>query len=142
VREFDKNDLANECYGGEETFNFGNWSKNTLTKSRNAYIVVYKRKLEEMPPDSDEEVEKAVVPKSECLGQTQLNLDPSSEIYKKFANKNHKYWQNRYIFSSEYTEFVSNLIIDWNTNNVIVANKVYKNMDAHLYKLMGTLPPL
>jgi hypothetical protein len=48
--------------------NFGNWSKNTLTKSRNAYVVVYKRKLIEMPPDSDEEVEKAVVPKSESLG--------------------------------------------------------------------------
>jgi hypothetical protein len=95
-----------------------------------------------MPPDSDEEVEKAVVPKSESLGQTQLKLDPSSEIYKKIANKNHKYWQNRYIFSSEYTEFVSNLIIDWNTNNVIAANQIYKNMDAHLYRQMGTLPPL
>jgi len=39
-----------------------------MNKSRNAYIVVYKRKLEEMPPDSDEEIEKAVVKKSESLG--------------------------------------------------------------------------
>jgi hypothetical protein len=74
VREFDKGDLANECYGGEETFNYGNWSKNTLTKSRNAYIVVYKRKLDEMPPDSDEEVEKVVVRKSDSLGQVQLKV--------------------------------------------------------------------
>jgi hypothetical protein len=60
--------LANECYGGEETMSFGNWSKNTMNKSRNAYIVVYKRKLDQMPPDSDEETEKAVVKKSESLG--------------------------------------------------------------------------
>jgi len=46
VREFDKNDLANECYGGEETISFGNWQKSAYTKTRNAYIVVYKRKLD------------------------------------------------------------------------------------------------
>jgi len=84
--------LANECFGGEETYNFGTWSKNTITKSRNAYIVVYKRKLDEMPPDSDEEVEKAVVKKSDSLGQAQLKLESSSDIFKKIASKNHKYW--------------------------------------------------
>lgn len=45
-----------------------------MTKSRNAYIVVYKRKLDEMPPDSDEEVEKVVVRKSDSLGQVQLKV--------------------------------------------------------------------
>lgn len=138
VREFDKNDLANECYGGEETLNFGNWSKNTMNKSRNAYIVVYKRKLEEMPPDSDEEIEKAVVQKSESLGQVQLSLESGSDFFNKIASKNHKYWQSRYIFSSEYTEFVCNLLLNWNTNIVIVANQSYKNNDAHLYQQMGT----
>lgn len=139
VREFDKNDLANECYGGEETMNFGNWSKNTMMKFRNAYIVVYKRKLEQMPPDSDEETEKVVVKKSESLGQSQLNLSAENPIFKKIASKNHKYWQNRYIFSSEYTEFVVQLLLNWNTNHVVVAHSICNNKDQHLYKQMGTL---
>ena len=69
VREFDKSDLASECFGGEETLNFGNWQKTALTKCRNAYIVVYKRKLDHIPPDSDEEIEKLVVKKNDSLGQ-------------------------------------------------------------------------
>lgn len=47
---------------------FGNWQGKTMMKFRSAYLVVYKRKLEELPPDSDEEVEKTIIRKSPKLG--------------------------------------------------------------------------
>jgi ubiquitin carboxyl-terminal hydrolase 34 len=53
VRDFDKNEIPNECYGGVEQ-SVG-WGTKGYVKTANAYIVVYKRKMEEVPLDSDDE---------------------------------------------------------------------------------------
>lgn len=45
----------------------------------------------------------------------------------KIAQQNHKYWQNRFLFSSEYTEFVCNLTANWNTQFVVPAQSSDRN---------------
>lgn len=47
VRDFDANDIASECYGGEETaYSTNQWGQQQkYMKFRNAYLLVYKRKL-------------------------------------------------------------------------------------------------
>lgn len=132
VRDFDKNDIPNECFGGVEQA--VGWSTKGYVKTANAYIVVYKRKMEEVPPDSDDEsAEKTETAVPEILGQKQLVLPDDSPIAQKIAKSNHKYWQNRFLFSNEYTEFVCQLTAHWNTNFVIPTNSIDRNDDSHLY---------
>lgn len=51
-------------------------------RTANAYVCVYKRKLEENPADSDDESES---PANEILGQNHLNVDTASPLVKKIA---------------------------------------------------------
>ena len=43
VRDFDINELANECFGGEDTFMGANMMSMKTQKWRNAYLTVYER---------------------------------------------------------------------------------------------------
>jgi hypothetical protein len=93
-------------------------------------LLVYKRKLEDFN-DEEEEIDKSKAVVSLC-GQKTLNMDPESHIYKKVANSNHKYWQNRYLFGDECADFVKQLVLHWNTNYVIPAQTSWRNNDIHL----------
>ena len=58
VRDFDQNDIPNECYGGEDTFQ--NYSMVTMKsmKWRNAYLLFYERKMQDNPTSDSEEETK------------------------------------------------------------------------------------
>ena len=135
VRDFDKSEIPAECFGGVES---NGWKQ--YMRTANAYVCVYKRKLEENPADSDDEAEgnqaRAV------LGQKRLNVDAESPLVKKIAQSNQKYWQNRFMFSAEYTEFVCRLVSQWNTNMVIPARALDCNNDAHLLEFHNTVEQL
>jgi hypothetical protein len=53
-------------------------------------------------------------------------------MYKKIESSNHKYWQNRYLFSPEFSEFAKQMALNWNTNYVIPAQITCRNNDLHL----------
>lgn len=53
VRDFDKSEIPSECFGGFEQT--PSWGYKGYMKTANAYIVVYKRKIETEQPDSDDE---------------------------------------------------------------------------------------
>jgi hypothetical protein len=53
-------------------------------------------------------------------------------MYKKIESSNHKYWQNRYLFSGEFSEFARNMALNWNTNYVIPAQVTCCDDDLHL----------
>lgn len=80
--------------------------------------------------DSEEE-DKPSKAEEKC-GSRQLQLHPDSEIYKKIAQSNHKYWQNRYLFSPETVDFVKQMLLYWNTSYVIPAQTSCRNEDLHL----------
>jgi len=59
-------------------------------------------------------------------------LSPQSTIYQQIAAENHKYWQNRFLFGSEYTEFILNLTANWNTTFRVPEMSIPYNNDLHL----------
>lgn len=84
VRDFDKNEIPSECFGGVEP-SVG-WGVKGYVKTASAYIVVYKRKMESEPLDSDDETAEVVASKkTEILGQKKLDLNSESPIIKKIA---------------------------------------------------------
>ncbi len=95
---------------------------------RNAYLLVYRRKHQAEVLAEDEEPSAAMA----NLGQPSLQLSPDSDMYKKIESSNHKYWQNRYLFSPEFSEFARSIALNWNTNYVIPAQVTCRNDDLHL----------
>ena len=152
VREFDKNEIPQECFGGEETSYTSGWNAvNTkYMKMRNAYLLVYKRKLQGdtsiyeeeegpqpgVPADkkesSKEDKEMKEEPEKFKLGQMELKLTKDSAIYQKIAAENHKYWQNRFLFGNEYHEFVGQITLHWNSSQIIPAITPCRNPDQPL----------
>ena len=55
VRDFDVNDLANESFGGEETFQGYNMMQMKSMKWRNAYLLFYERKFADEAIQDDDE---------------------------------------------------------------------------------------
>jgi adenylate cyclase class IV len=111
VREFDSAEIPTECYGGEETLYSSNCgsSQQKFMKLRNAYLLIYKRKLVDESKIVKEEGEAEASEskqKGYQLGAAELKLDAASPLCKKIAAGNRRYWQNRYLFSAEYFEFV------------------------------------
>lgn len=134
VRDFDPNDIPQECFGGEDTFQGYNMMMKSM-KWRNAYLLFYERKT---PCDvvSDEEAEKTASKGQEDI-EMQTDDSPKefsilSEIEEKIAYENQKYWQNRFLFGNEYHEFVYDISLNWNTSNIIPKNNLTKNNDFHI----------
>jgi len=109
VSDFDPATIPNECFGGEETGFSGMWGGNQQKTQnfRNAYICVYKRKLQDDVEFSDDEenVKPAEEGKVECkLGATTFDTsNVENALIQNINTDNHKYWQNRFLFGSEYT---------------------------------------
>jgi len=93
VRDFDPVDIPEECFGGEETGLTGMFqnSQKTTMRSRNSYICVYKRKLQDDVQHSDEEVDgKEELP---TLGKQCSNIEASENpLLPGIAFDNHKFW--------------------------------------------------
>jgi len=62
----------------------------------------------------------------------ELNLHKESEMYQKIAAENHKYWQNKFLFGTEYNEFASQIALYWNTRTIVPAIAPCRNDDWHL----------
>ena len=58
VRDFDPNDIPSECFGGEDTFTGYNMVQMKSMKWRNAYLLLYSRKMQEDVFEEDEEETK------------------------------------------------------------------------------------
>jgi len=54
VRDFEKAEIPSECFGGVEQS--PGWGYKQYMRTANAYLVVYKRKQEATPDDSDDEI--------------------------------------------------------------------------------------
>ena len=55
VRDFDTADIAQECFGGEDTFQGYNMVQMKTMKWRNAYLLIYERKTMQDVVSEDEE---------------------------------------------------------------------------------------
>jgi hypothetical protein len=134
VSDFDPATIPNECFGGEETGFSNMWGGNQqkMLKFRNAYICVYRRKLQDDVEFSDEE--EADKAKSEQkLGASSFDTsNTSNALISNINTDNHRYWQNRFLFGSEYTNFVQELSTHWNTTECIAALNSHRNNDWHL----------
>ena len=56
VRDFDISELANECFGGEDSYIGQNMVSIKTQKWRNAYLTVYERKNQDIIIKDEEEV--------------------------------------------------------------------------------------
>lgn len=101
-------------------------------KWRNAYILLYERKV---PVDvqSDEEEEASKTKETKDVEMNPTGLSILEEIEEKIAYENQKYWQNRFLFGSEYNEFVYDIAQTWNTSCIIPKYFLTKNDDFHIY---------
>lgn len=132
VRDFDPNDIPSECFGGEDVFQGYNMMQMKTMKWRNAYLLLYERKVPVDIGNSDDEKETEKTNNSSVVDTTtkeSVNKDGdiemlqplnsvkiSNEIESKIAYENQKYWQNRFLFGNEYHEFVYDIGLNWNTS--------------------------
>jgi len=94
VQEWDKEQLANECFGGEEF----HWQQTGLQeKRRNAYLLFYER-IED--PELKEEDKKPRLNK--------CRIDPI--IYDHIWDENLAYWIDQFTYDRDYFEFIKNII--------------------------------
>ena len=159
VKDFDKADLESEWFGGEEKWSdmMGHsiYLKNS-EKHRNAYLLFYERISNEDIPYSDDEdlahttskdnkethketsdipmaSENEIVSATSDLKliSTETTIIPA-EIRSLLQEENRKYWQYRFMFSKDYSEFILELWSLWNTNNVVPLNYDTRNRDYHI----------
>jgi ubiquitin carboxyl-terminal hydrolase 9/24 len=157
VKEFDKEDLESECFGGEEKWNdmMGHsiYLKNT-EKHRNAYVLFYERIADEEIPYSDDEDESTqnnqvkdgndesdaqmVSEQADEVSDPKLQrantmtVKIPDEIADMVEEENRKYWQYRFMFSQEYSEFILELCSLWNTKHMVLLNYDTRNRDYHI----------
>ena len=111
-------------------------------KWRNAYILIYERK-NPIEINSEDEEEKSYSKNNEEVdfdmqtSSNQISILP--EIEEKIAYENQKYWQNRFLFSTEYAELVQDVSVNWNTSVIIPKKFLNKNDDFHIYN--EPIPP-
>ena len=58
-----------------------------------------------------------------------------SEIKDFIQVNNQKYWQSKFLFSKEYISSVNELLMFWNTSQIIPYTKSTRNDDYHIYKI-------
>lgn len=58
--------------------------------------------------------------------------EPEHPIQQKILLENQEYWQNKYLFGSEYFEFVNEIAHYWNTASIVPLQCANKNRDGHL----------
>lgn len=160
VKEFDKSELESECFGGDEKWNdmMGHsiYYKNS-EKHRNAYVLFYERISEHEIPYSDSEDESEPNKPEEkedkdnagssdipmvsdnndaTVSDPKLNrgniIKIDDEIAELVAEENRKYWQYRFMFALEYSDFILELCSLWNTKNMVLLNYDTRNRDYHV----------
>ena len=130
VREFDAEEIAEECFGGEETWGASTMGyRNSTVKTRNAYLLFYERKSDYEPEESDEEQEEEgpvekEKPEEEAVDIKMKNETEDAEtevcqIKDGINLDNQRYWQHKFLFSSAYVDFTIELTSFWNTNKMI-----------------------
>lgn len=106
IKEFNPDDIPDECFGGEEKFSWSSTFSNSPNtgireKCGNAYLLFYERTGLYQVRNPDDEV----------LEPTSFNVNPSGELAHLaiIRKQNQKYWRNKHIFANEYSNFVYNL---------------------------------
>lgn len=106
VKEFNPNDIPDECFGGEEKFSWSSVFTNSPNtgireKCGNAYLLFYERTG----------IYKVRNPDDEQLEPGSLKVELSGELahLKTIKKQNQKYWRNKHIFAFEYSRFVFEL---------------------------------
>jgi ubiquitin carboxyl-terminal hydrolase 9/24 len=142
VRDFDISELANECFGGEDSYLGQGMVQMKTQKWRNAYLVIYERKNQTYVYKEDDESadvkaaaekeEKEELPEDDDLVKKLRIADPQHPIQQKISLENQKYWQNKFLFGNEYFEFVSEICHYWDTANIIPLNVLNRNNDSHI----------
>jgi len=129
VSEFKESEIPDECFGGEEKWGSLMNFKNHV-KSRNAYVVFYERISDFEPINSDDEAEKEKDVEMEVE-----TIKIPKEIDDIIQINNQEYWQSKFLFSKEYIQSTNELLMFWNTSNIIPYTKTTRNEDLHIYNI-------
>ena len=159
VKEFDKEDIESECFGGEEKFSdmMGHsFYIKSSEKHRNAYVLFYEKTSNEDIPYSDSEDEAEKNPTEENNESSDINMTSEheeavmvkqpklkrtttvkipDEISETLIEENRKYWQYRFMFSLEYSDFILELCTLWNSMNITPLNYETKNNDYNILNI-------
>ena len=87
---------------------------------------------DEKVDDNQQEVEMINTQAKDILGAQNLNLDADHPLNQSIQIDNHRYWHIRLLFRPEFREFVVNILLFWNTANVIPATVSWRNDDNDL----------
>jgi hypothetical protein len=118
VKYYDINDLKNEAFGGTQVIYNRDNKKEVVEKVTNAYLLFFKRQYEEIEPNNpNDEIIKT--------GDKFSNISPS--IMDRVDLDNLQYWVMKNLFSAEYNNFITDIIINFNTYDPLVKNYLHKN---------------
>ena len=119
VEKYDPEDIKNDAFGGEEKWGgFEGFQGRKFEKIRNAYLLVYDRVAEcEVPEEEGEGDNKTTGPPAK-VGMKGSPLIPDA-IHRAVTADNLKYLQSKYVFGTEYLEFVRKMLLGLDTKNNI-----------------------
>ncbi|EAR84417.2 ubiquitin carboxy-terminal hydrolase (macronuclear) [Tetrahymena thermophila SB210] len=123
VREFNVENIKDECYGGksQQVYRSQMWDESDYNKSRNAYILFYER----------------VNPYPHRL-QELVNLPIQQDLVQKIKDENREFWKSRYIFDSDYFNFVREFIFSYQFSEFknVTSNISYTSSQIECLKWM------
>ena len=111
---------------------------------RNAYVLIYKRKLTDeslivrdedhttVQVDGQASSQISTGPTNHQLGSMTMQLDSDNPLNQRIQWDNHRYWHIRFLFREDYQTFVTNVLKFWHTENIIPAKVSWRNQDFHL----------
>ncbi|KAL4435156.1 hypothetical protein ABPG74_003649 [Tetrahymena malaccensis] len=123
VKEFNVENIKDECYGGksQQIYRSQMWDESDYNKSRNAYILFYER----------------VNPYPHKL-QELVNLPIQQDLVQKIKDENREFWKSRYIFDSDYFNFVREFIFSYQFSEFknVTSNISYTSSQIECLKWM------
>jgi ubiquitin carboxyl-terminal hydrolase 9/24 len=127
VTEYDIEDLPNEAYGGVNQTT----DDKKKEKSTNAYVLFYTREGGEVEEDEAEDHE--LYSNNQAIAKfsnIQTNIIENIKI------DNYQYWVSKVIFSNEYSEFIQDIVLNYNPSNNFYTNyMITKNNNLDVFPM-------
>ena len=93
---FNPQNIANDCFGGEEKFQYPYNRVSARERQGNAYMLIYERKTKYRPSDSNEDGIEVIPAQSPAASVKEIQ---------EIRSQNRKYWINKITFGLEYIQF-------------------------------------
>ena len=152
IRDFDPKNMESECFGGSSSGDGADdgwgWSRGGRDNSKNAYILVYERKIKDpiklvCEQEAEKEELRSILGAGAVTGN-KVELDfynlkkyIPKRIYKMAWEDNHKFMLERHLYCDDFFKFIKDIVASVKTPNLFyIDNSVPQGNSSIKYMLV------